>query len=577
MRVETGICVPREPAVDLVRMISEGTYTSFPQALKEFVSNAYDADATRVDLSLDDECSSLTIRDNGIGMTYDEFRDYFASIGRRGAAAETRAGRTALGRPRVGRFGIGSLAVIGAADSFHVRSTKKLSGEGFQASIDLRHLRTSFNKGEDLSKHWAFASGRWKGESRNNHFTEIEIRGLTADIRSLLQRPGQRGLTDFFESTQQLSGLDELSWQLGVICPVAYADTYPVPERYLTRARDALLYERGRDLLKADFTLYLNGTPIRRRIVLPHYRQTKLSARSGAFLEKRGWGFDIVYFRSRRGSPTRFEGYLVVQGAELFPVELQGLLVRLRGVAVGWHRTLDLSGAVMSTMAPCFSGEVWVEGLDDALQFDRESFREDHPRFRELGKELSSVLKEEAGRFRERSRKRSEAVQKAGPKPAAPVPAPQKPAVPAARLSPVQSYISPELFSRQPDYITRLVPQINGCWERDYYEACAIVIRRLISLLVIQLYHSRGWSKDLKEAKTGEYVGLRAMINKLGGDSRFGIGRRCTDGLKQLKELGDIAAHDHTVTIRRSDLEGVRDSLRFTCERLLFKIGDLGP
>ncbi len=53
MTTERGILVPREPAVDLVRIISEGTYTSFAQALKEFVSNAYDADAGRVDITID--------------------------------------------------------------------------------------------------------------------------------------------------------------------------------------------------------------------------------------------------------------------------------------------------------------------------------------------------------------------------------------------------------------------------------------------------------------------------------------------------------------------------------------------
>src|SRR5579863_10192785 len=81
------IATPRAPSIDLIRIISEGTYTSFPQALKEFVSNSYDADATRVDIGIDDECNTIRIRDNGIGMTLQDFKDYFASIAHSGKSA----------------------------------------------------------------------------------------------------------------------------------------------------------------------------------------------------------------------------------------------------------------------------------------------------------------------------------------------------------------------------------------------------------------------------------------------------------------------------------------------------------
>src|SRR5437899_10827586 len=126
MPIIDGTLNPREPAIDLVRIISEGTYTSFPQALKEFVSNSYDADATRVDISIDDECTIIRVRDNGIGMTLQDFKDYFASIARSGkSAARTPLGRSALGRIKIGRFGIGALAVAGIADRFVGRASRK--------------------------------------------------------------------------------------------------------------------------------------------------------------------------------------------------------------------------------------------------------------------------------------------------------------------------------------------------------------------------------------------------------------------------------------------------------------------
>ena len=332
MPIINGILNPREPAIDLVRIISEGTYTSFPQALKEFVSNSYDADATRVDISIDDECNTIRVRDNGIGMTLRDFQDYFASIARSGkAAARTPRGRTALGRVKIGRFGIGALAVAGIANRFVVRSSRKNHNEGFEASIDLVKLRSHFQKGEDLSAHWKFDYQQWTDESLATHFAEIQIDGLNNDIRSILQRLGQRTRNEFFTSTRELSGLDELIWQLGMICPVAYEHAYPIPESDLSRKADAIVVERSRKLLKDNFALFVNGIPVRRNIVLPCYDQSKpRDPKKRELLHKRGVGYELRSFASKSGSPIRFEGYFVVQAQQLFPQDLRGLFIARR-------------------------------------------------------------------------------------------------------------------------------------------------------------------------------------------------------------------------------------------------------
>src|SRR5437016_3174431 len=94
-----GILVPTEPALDLVRILSEGTYTSFPQALKEFISNSFDSDAARVDIRIDEGANGITIRDNGEGMTLRDFGEAFASIARSGSGKRgVKRGRTKSGR-----------------------------------------------------------------------------------------------------------------------------------------------------------------------------------------------------------------------------------------------------------------------------------------------------------------------------------------------------------------------------------------------------------------------------------------------------------------------------------------------
>lgn len=62
------------------------------------MSNAYDADATRVDIIVDDNLENVVVLCESIGMTSDEFRDAYASIARfRGSSARSVTGLTQEG------------------------------------------------------------------------------------------------------------------------------------------------------------------------------------------------------------------------------------------------------------------------------------------------------------------------------------------------------------------------------------------------------------------------------------------------------------------------------------------------
>jgi Domain of unknown function (DUF4145) len=128
-----------------------------------------------------------------------------------------------------------------------------------------------------------------------------------------------------------------------------------------------------------------------------------------------------------------------------------------------------------------------------------------------------------------------------------------------------------------PPYILRLVPQINGSYENQWHEAAAMVLRRLMETLIIELYSRRGWRRDIQDTDTNEFLPLKALINKLNGDARLHMQKRTIEGLNKVKELGDTAAHDFKIRIRKSDLDKIQSAVRLTCERLIFTIGETAP
>lgn len=109
-----------------------GVYKPFVKAFKELVSNAFDADADHVQVTIADDFSSMTVMDDGEGMTPFEFRNDFTRIG--GGSRRWLGERTRKGRLRVGSKGIGFLALARYCSRLEVEST---GSRMFQYALEL--------------------------------------------------------------------------------------------------------------------------------------------------------------------------------------------------------------------------------------------------------------------------------------------------------------------------------------------------------------------------------------------------------------------------------------------------------
>lgn len=107
-----------DPAV--IRELS-GIYKPFVKAFKELISNAYDADANQVKITVANDLTSIEVLDNGRGLTPIELRRDFTKIG--GSYSRSRGQLTSKGRPIIGSKGIGFLAVARYCSKMEVIST----------------------------------------------------------------------------------------------------------------------------------------------------------------------------------------------------------------------------------------------------------------------------------------------------------------------------------------------------------------------------------------------------------------------------------------------------------------------
>ncbi len=93
--------------------IGERLYSTSLDLVRELVSNAYDADATTVRITV--QPGTITVEDNGSGMNEAQLRQYF-TIGSREKRIHTIS--QVYKRKRIGEFGIGKFSVLTIAERF---------------------------------------------------------------------------------------------------------------------------------------------------------------------------------------------------------------------------------------------------------------------------------------------------------------------------------------------------------------------------------------------------------------------------------------------------------------------------
>ena len=110
-------------------------YSVLPNAIAELIANAYDAEASKVHINLieDGKHKSISVSDNGIGMSFDEINQFFLRIGRK--RREEDRGLSQNGRRKVtGRKGLGKLAFFGIGDTINIETKKNGTAVSFVLS-----------------------------------------------------------------------------------------------------------------------------------------------------------------------------------------------------------------------------------------------------------------------------------------------------------------------------------------------------------------------------------------------------------------------------------------------------------
>lgn len=143
---------------------------------------------------------------------------------------------------------------------------------------------------------------------------------------------------------------------------------------------------------------------------------------------------------------------------------------------------------------------------------------------------------------------------------------------PSEVTRPINEPVLPHsLFVGTRGYLEKIVYQINRTYEHTCYDACAVMIRRLVEILIIETFEHHGISSKIKNS-SGDFLYLQDLINSALSES-WSLGRNTKGGLTKLKTIGDQSAHSRRYNARRAYIDDIIIDLRTVVEEFLYLSG----
>lgn len=137
---------------------------------------------------------------------------------------------------------------------------------------------------------------------------------------------------------------------------------------------------------------------------------------------------------------------------------------------------------------------------------------------------------------------------------------------------PTQPVLPHSLFADTRGYVEKVVFQINASYSATCYDACAVMIRRLMEVLIIEVYEHHNQGNAIK-GPNGEYYHLGELVKRILAQNNWQLGRTTKKSLNRLKTIGDLSAHSRKYNAKRQYIDDEVQGLRVTCEELLYLSG----
>lgn len=411
----------------ILEHLSRGVYSTPEMAIKEIISNAFDADAKEVTIDTKSSPGSILISDNGIGMDFKDFDENYTYISKSPKSGKGEI-TPELHRPVIGRLGIGFIAVSSLCDTLVVSSAKKGEDTRFIAIIDFSKFKGQDYSDSDFSDVSEYVLTNYEKKKIDESYTRIELKDLTEPFENILLNIPESGVRLRRKQFSNYNDFVKAIWntkdhmivekkygpywrfvmRLASIIPVEYMDNGPIRKKN----KSDIIKPIKESVSKLKFKVIMDGLELKKPYLFPTLNK---------LYEKNG--YDVLPFHdsviASNGNKVTYDGYMYSQDGGILLEDWRGLIVRIKNTSIGILDPTFLSYPHEgdSLYYKWTFGEIYVrEGLEDAMNIDRATFKTGDPEYYEFIQSVHSKLRKEVfntvqKRWRKRTQEKREKLE----------------------------------------------------------------------------------------------------------------------------------------------------------------------
>lgn len=136
-------------------------------------------------------------------------------------------------------------------------------------------------------------------------------------------------------------------------------------------------------------------------------------------------------------------------------------------------------------------------------------------------------------------------------------------------LAETHQIIPPAVVRGTRGYIEKITNQVNGAYERGWYDCCAVMMRRLLETLIIEAFENHNIQAKIT-GTNGEYFYLRDLIAAALSETSWTLTRNTKSALPKLKDVGDKSAHSRRFIAHRQDIEPLASGFRGVIQEFVY-------
>ena len=137
-------------------------------------------------------------------------------------------------------------------------------------------------------------------------------------------------------------------------------------------------------------------------------------------------------------------------------------------------------------------------------------------------------------------------------------------------------YLPEPVWKNTRGYIEEVCRELNGTFHHGYYNAAAVMLRRLLETLIIEAYEHLNRETEIKDGGSN-YLMLSDLAERVCGENGhkgINLGRDSKKALKEARNVGNWSAHARRFLAHAGDLTKCQSGVRLLVQELI-QVADL--